>query len=401
MDRLEPKGDSRFVTRDRVLMALSGIALLVLSGFALYDFLMPEWKFYQRDFRTAVEETLGPEKAALAPKGLQQIWVEALNRVDRCTTCHLGVEWKGLQRAAHPYRSHPKEVLAKHPIQKFGCTLCHGGQGYAVETADAHGLVKFWEEPVLGRELEDFYVMSDKKALLQMNCNTCHRFEKETKGVGLINHAKKLVGEKGCRACHTINGRGATLAPDLTFVGDKSTEQYDYSRIQGMATVFSWHVAHFKNPKEIVAETIMPNFGFSTRDAQALTMLALSWKRLELPVEYLPGIHLKEVPTAEELEKEKQMREGPEAFFVEKTCFVCHSVSAFGIEAAAQIGPDLTFAVEDVQKRFGRTLDDFLHAPTGTMSVVLSKQIMLTEEELEEAIRLLRLAYEKRPAARQ
>lgn len=400
MNRLEPKGDSKFVTRDRLLLAVFGMALLAFTGFAFYDFFMPEWKYYQRDFRAIVEETLGPEKAELAPSGLQQIWVEPLNRVDRCTTCHLGVEWKGLERVEHPYRSHPKEILARHPIQKFGCTPCHGGQGYAVKTGDAHGLVKFWEEPMLGKELEDFYVMSDKKALMQINCNTCHRYENQTKGAELINHAKKLVGAKGCRACHTINGRGGTLAPDLTFVGEKSVEQYDYSRIQGLKTVFSWHVAHFKNPKEIVPETIMPNFGFSTRDAQALTMLALSWKKNELPVEYLPGIHLKDVPTPAELEKEKQMREGPGAFFVEKTCFVCHSVSAFGIEAAAQIGPDLTFAVEDVQKRFGRTLDDFLHAPTGTMSVVLSKQIILTKEELDEAIRLLRLAYEQRPAGK-
>ncbi len=401
MNRLEPKGDAKFVIRDRLLLAVFGVALLGFTGFAFYDYFMPEWKYYQRDFRAVVEETLGEEKAELAPSGLQQVWVKSLDRVDRCTTCHLGLEWKGLERVENPYRSHPKEILAKHPIQKFGCTSCHGGQGYAVKAEEAHGLVKFWEEPMLGKELEDFYVMSDKKALMQINCNSCHRYESETKGASLINHAKKLVGEKGCRACHTINGRGGTLAPDLTEVGEKSSEQYDYSRIKGLATVFSWHVAHFKNPKEIVAETIMPNFGFSTRDAQALTMLALSWKKDELPVEYLPGVHLKDVPTPAELEKEKQMREGPGSFFVEKTCFVCHSVSSLGIEAASQIGPDLTFAVEDVQKRFGRTLDDFLHAPTGTMSVVLSKQIILTEQELNEAIRLLRLAYEQRPAAKE
>lgn len=400
MDRLEPKGDSRFVNRDRLLLAVFGVALLGFTGFALYDYFTPDWQFYQREFRAVVEETLGPEKAELIPSGMQQIWVEPLQRVDRCTTCHLGIEWKGLDKVEQPFRSHPREILAKHPLQRFGCTSCHGGQGYAVKAAEAHGLVQFWEEPMLGKELEDFYVMGDKRALLQINCNACHRYEKETQGAGLINYAKQLVGDKGCRACHAINGRGGTLAPDLTNVGGKSVEQYDYSRIKGLGTVFSWHVAHFKNPKEISPETIMPNFGFSTRDAQALTMLTLSWKQHELPVEYLPGIHLKDVPTPEELEREKQMREGPGAFFVEKTCFVCHSVSAFGIEAAAQIGPDLTFAAEDVQRRFGRTLDDFLHAPTGTMSVVLSKQIILTDPELNEAIRLLRLAYEQRPATK-
>jgi hypothetical protein len=51
-------------------------------------------------------------------------------------------------------------------------------------------------------------------------------------------------------------------------------------------------------------------------------------------------------------------------------------------------------AVADVQSRFGRTLDDFLAKPTGTMSVVLSTMITLTDEERAEAIEKLRHAYE-------
>ncbi|HEX2756892.1 MAG TPA: hypothetical protein VHP60_00160, partial [Thermoanaerobaculia bacterium] len=56
-------------------------------------------------------------------------------------------------------------------------------------------------------------------------------------------------------------------------------------------------------------------------------------------------------------------------------------------------GPDLSTAVEDVQSRFGRTLDDFLREPTGTMSVVLSRQIVLTPEEKAVAIGKLREAF--------
>ncbi|MBI4535024.1 MAG: hypothetical protein HY708_02010 [Ignavibacteriae bacterium] len=88
------------------------------------------------------------------------------------------------------------------------------------------------------------------------------------------------------------------------------------------------------------------------------------------------------------------MSKGPGSFFVRKSCFVCHSVSTLGIEAAAQIGPDLALAVEDVQSRFGRTIDDFLSKPTGTMEVVLSTMITLTEEERKEAIDKLRYAYQ-------
>ena len=62
------------------------------------------------------------------------------------------------------------------------------------------------------------------------------------------------------------------------------------------------------------------------------------------------------------------MRTGPGGWFVQTGCFVCHSISALGVKSPAQIGPDLSNAVEDVQSRFGRTIDDFLREPTGTMS---------------------------------
>jgi len=140
----------------------------------------------------------------------------------------------------------------------------------------------------------------------------------------------------------------------------------------------------------------MPNFNFSSADAQALAMLVMSWRQHAIPVEYIPSSNYRDIPTQEELEKEEQMLKGPGSFFVKKNCFVCHSVSTLGIDAAAQIGPDLAIAVEDVQSRFGRTLDDFLARPTGTMQVVLSTMINLTPEERQTAIDKLRLAYDIR-----
>jgi hypothetical protein len=52
--------------------------------------------------------------------------------------------------------------------------------------------------------------------------------------------------------------------------------------------------------------------------------------------------------------------------------------------------------VTDVQSRFGRTLDDFLMAPTGTMSVVLATQIPLTPEQRQQAIALLKVAHQRK-----
>jgi hypothetical protein len=191
MDHKTTKDKLTFVTKDQLLVSVMGIGVLVLSGFIFYEYLTPEWSAYQSEFRDLVTEKLGPERAAAVPQGLQQIYVKELGKIDRCVTCHQSVEWRGLESAPEPYRTHPKEILQKHPIAKFGCTSCHAGQGYATNMEQAHGLVEHWEEPLLGKELADFYVLSDKKALMQLNCNTCHRYDKETKGTGYINRAKQ------------------------------------------------------------------------------------------------------------------------------------------------------------------------------------------------------------------
>jgi cytochrome c2 len=370
--------------------------MLIVTGYIFWGDVAPEWLGYQQDFRDLVAKKFGEQKAAQIPRGLQQVWLKDLDRVDRCTTCHQGIEWKGLDSAPNPFKSHPQEILKSHPINQFGCTSCHGGQGYAVEMAAAHGNVEHWEEPLLGKKVSDLYLVRDKKAMMQVNCNTCHRFERETQGADFINEAKKIVQEKNCRACHTINGRGGVIGPDLTSIGDKAPEQYDYARVSGVKSAFAWHVAHFQNPKALAPETIMPNFNFSSREAQALSLLVMSWKRGKLPTRYIPGATPKDRPTEAELEKERQMLSGEGAFFVKKGCFVCHAVSTLGIETAAKIGPDLSDAVVDVQSRFGRTLEDFLKTPTGTMSVVLATQIPLTDEEKREAIEKLKIAYQRK-----
>jgi cytochrome c551/c552 len=391
---MERRTDSPYTTVDRLVLAIVGMVLVIGTLLFMWSDRAHDWRYYQADFRRLVAEQFGRDKAEAVPSGIQQVWLSDLERADRCQTCHLGVSWKGFERAEQPYRTHPVEPLKAHPVERYGCSSCHGGQGWAVDTWDAHGEVAHWEEPLLSRSLGEAYTLATSRAaLLQMNCNQCHRYDRETKGAEAINLAKRLVQEKGCRACHVINGYGGTIGPDLTEVGEKAPEQYDFSRLSGQKTAFAWHVAHFKEPRALVADTVMPNFNFTTEQAQALSMLVLSWERPHVPAAYLAGAPRTDPRTAEELAAEERMRSGPGGWFVQTGCFVCHSVSVFGVKSPAQIGPDLSIAVEDVQSRFGVTIDDFLRSPTGTMSVVLSRQIVLTPEQKQVAVQQLRAAF--------
>src|SRR5262245_17892971 len=391
---MEQRTNSPYPKIDRPVLAIVGLLLVLGAVLFTVNDREHEWRYYQYAFKQVVAEKLGAEKAHTVPSGLQQIWVPSLGRADRCVTCHQATGWKGFETAEEPFRTHPVEPLKNHPPEKFGCTSCHGGQGWAVDAEPAHGPVEHWEEPMLGRELGQAYSLVDNKsALMQMNCNTCHRYDRQTKGADMINRAKALVAEKGCRACHVINSRGGTIGPDLTFVGDKAAEQYEYGRLSGQKTAFAWHVAHLKDPRALVADTVMPNFHLSTKDAQALAMLVLSWRKSPVPAAMVPGTPRTDPQTPEERTAEEAMKTGPGAWFVQTGCFVCHSVSALGVKSPAQIGPDLSTAIDDVQSRFGRTVDDFLNAPTGTMSVVLARQIVLTHAGKAVAVEKLRAAF--------
>lgn len=89
-------------------------------------------------------------------------------QVDRCPTCHMGADSANytdpavpLQFRTHPFRS---TLFASHPVEKFGCTSCHQGEGRSTDsTAHSKFILeqteegprwnfvgdKFWEDPLL------------------------------------------------------------------------------------------------------------------------------------------------------------------------------------------------------------------------------------------------------------
>src|SRR5262249_5218370 len=60
-------------------------------------------------------------------------------RVDRCPSCHSGINKPGFEDQPNPWKTHPKRemFLGKHDPDKFGCTPCHNGDGTAVNSDKA------------------------------------------------------------------------------------------------------------------------------------------------------------------------------------------------------------------------------------------------------------------------
>src|SRR5713101_5933213 len=151
-------------------------------------------------------------------------------RVDRCTSCHAGINKPGFEDEPNPWKTHPHRdvLLAKHPPEKFGCTPCHGGQGPAVNSPevahgnflDAHGHVEnveFIEQPL------------NRGTKVQASCLKCHAGVQHLEGAETIARGEHLFEELGCHGCHLTEGYEdlakeggvSVIGPSLRRIGAK------------------------------------------------------------------------------------------------------------------------------------------------------------------------------------
>jgi cbb3-type cytochrome oxidase cytochrome c subunit len=217
-------------------------------------------------------------------------------RYDRCMTCHQGIDRIGYDKmgdggkmpevfAAHPSLTSgattidPKGKVVTaglyldgngpHPVNSFGCTVCHGGQGsgtdftYASHTPDTlkegddwhkdygwHSF-HFWDFPML------------PKRFVESSCLKCHH------DVADVPEAKKLqagyqrIVKYGCTGCHTVGGEGS-FGPDLT---DEPQVGPNLSHV-GSKVSKEWILRWIIDPHAFRPDSRMPRFYGLTNNAE-------------------------------------------------------------------------------------------------------------------------------------
>ncbi len=220
-------------------------------------------------------------------------------RADRCQTCHLAADRAGFEEDVQPFRTHPRLNLfaggsSSHPVDRFGCTPCHGGRDRAVEfTYAAH----MPDSPEQKEEWErkydwerdhhwDFPMLARRRT--EAGCLKCHQGVVSVPEAPRLNRGLELVERAGCYGCHKVRGFNdrPKRGPTLTRVTAKTTPD--------------WMARWIKNPKAFRRSTYMPRlFGLENHqgpgdaereDAEILGIVAyLADKAEKLSYPPLPG----------------------------------------------------------------------------------------------------------------
>ena len=215
------------------------------------------------------------------PPGTMINDVGGVGLTDRCQSCHVGMDTKyvpatltltkgdlGLQKSKDaPFSSHPdQDLFTWHPVDKFGCSPCHGGNGRALDSVEkAHGRYEHWLWPLYYPENYD------------AGCQQCHSADAWTQDAPALNEAKELFRSRGCIGCHNYAGfdnQGKQLEdtvreiaalekakaddnkriPELNKQGDQAPDNATAQRLYAEATDLTVHVSKIDGQVEQLDE---------------------------------------------------------------------------------------------------------------------------------------------------
>lgn len=199
-----------------------------------------DWKDYQKAYLKRLSETAGVGKQDVS-LGKKIIEIPELAIRDRCTSCHVAMDDPRMLGEENPLKPHPSNYLRQHPPERFGCTICHGGQGESLSLEKAQsGTFR-------------------KGDLVETSCSACHA-EVLLEGAEKLTRGKSLLKELQCINCHYTQGLSETdvfkPAPALKGLADKVNEKW----------LWRW----LKDPKSYMPNPIMPHYEIEEKYIDAL-----------------------------------------------------------------------------------------------------------------------------------
>ena len=187
-------------------------------------------------------------------------------RVDRCTTCHLGIDQKAYADAPQPFKTHPNLDLylasaSPHPTESFGCTTCHAGLDRATSFQNAGHMPhseeqrKEWQKKYGWHEEEFLETPMLPMQNIQAGCYKCHNASPEVPQAAALNTGRDEIRIYGCFGCHKIPGYEniRKVGPDLSTVSGKLTKEW----------VRRW----LANPKDFKSQARMPQFWWNSNNS--------------------------------------------------------------------------------------------------------------------------------------
>ena len=289
------------------LFALSSVLFLVVLAISPTKNFFRPYRRIQVEYRRLGETRAKSMKAAgeyaARPVAIQQFWLrEFEDRVDRCTTCHLGAADPVMEGAPEPYRMHSRTRHTPDDFDRFGCTACHGGQGLATSSEQAHGATPDAGPPMT------------PALYIEAGCGRCHAGESVAEAP-ILSRGRALMTRFGCYACHAVRGQEGfrSEAPPLTTIPLKT----------GGVWLRRW----LSGPRAIDPNATMPDFQLAETDIQALSHYLFS---LSPPPELARRIEAAAHEPPGDSANGKKL-------FSESRCITCHTVEGKGNGSAPEL----------------------------------------------------------------